>query len=226
MKHVQCASLVGAIISISIPVGVGVGLRPASPFGKRHDPSSSHAFTAQLQANNPKMPPSPKISLHQLMTGIGNLEKQGRSPLSKGQANEIQLLLANWKHRPSMSHEEAEVLCRQLKEILTAQQQSEMKKLTKRPALVSAGKTVDYKQSVAKFAALMPSDPAEVEALVNEIQQTNNFLATVNPLYPPSFYRQIRQVSPVRQQKMQESYQTCQWALSQVARNVPRHSNL
>lgn len=183
-----------------------------------------------------------KRQLDQLMRGLGQVERSA-APLNRAQAQRIVTLLRPWQSRPTMTQAQAKSLAANLNNVLTAQQ----KNLLNARREERRGARPDGMRGEGRGGMRRPrgeggppprdgfgapprrggfNEPRSGEgafdpqAMRAQRQKMRGLRETINPLYPPSRYSQVKSLPARVQQGMMRRYQQTQATMSALTRRA------
>jgi hypothetical protein len=175
---------------------------------------------------------NPKARLSGLWRNLGELQKS-KAALNKDQAKKVVALVRPWSSRPKMSDAEAQSLHTQISAVLTANQKQEMKKMAmaRRAAMQGDGdkpRGGDGRGAGGPRGGFWggPDGPGGVgpgaggprgdgrrggrESMdpqrMQQMQKMQGFMKTVNPFYPPTNYKEVKELPERMQQRFTRRY--------------------
>jgi hypothetical protein len=171
---------------------------------------------------------SPKSRLGGLWRNLGELQKS-KAALNKDQAKRVVALVRPWGSRPKMTDAEAQNLHKQISDVLTAGQKDEMKKMAMARREAMRGEWGGPRGRDGRGAGGPRGGPGggrpggpggpggwggprggregmDPQRMQQQMQKMQGFMKTMNPFYPPTNYKEVKEMPERMQQRMTRRY--------------------
>ena len=186
---------------------------------------------------------SEKMRLGGFLRGISELERAKKTPLNKQQAQKIVATIAPWRKKAAMSEADAKKLSIALHNTLTAAQKTALQTMRpprpqgfgqgrapggrsgERPDGPPRGERPDgpppggfggpppggFGRGLRGERGERPAPPTQAQ-----MKKMETFMKTFNPFYPPTSYKQLKELPRPMQEGVQRRYKETQAALAQL----------
>jgi hypothetical protein len=178
---------------------------------------------------------SPKARLSGLWRNLGELQKS-KVALSRDQAKRVVALVRPWGSRPSMTDSQAQSLHTRIGAVLTSAQKEEMKKmaLVRRDSMRGGGPGGPRGGGSGgpggwggprgglggpggPRGGREGMDPQRMQQMRTRMQ---GLMKTMNPFYPPTSYKEIKELPPLMQQRFTRRYDATRAVLTSLVQKA------
>jgi len=162
---------------------------------------------------------SMKGRLSGVIRGIGELEKSNKASLNKDQARKVLSFVRPWQGKPHMNDDEAKGLYMKINGVLNTKQKNELDRAAaqNRRLMGGGGGFGGGGRQGGGPGGPGGGNPADFQKFRQQMQQMQGFFKTYNPFYPPTSYKEFKQMPDRMKDRFTKGYQARVALLAKLA---------